>query len=433
MTGTRSHRAWPLILGLHALAAALVLPAGYILRQDSVGYLEGAIFRAPLYPFLLSLATAAGTARGLTLVFLLQLLAVLYASASLVLFLRRELALPNWLAALASLFLLAPILGLRIANAIVTEALGYAFFLLALRHLLDAVLNSSQRAFILHLAMTGLAVLTRPQFLFVYPVSALALVYVSARARSRRATLVLAGALLASLLLTDLLDRTYRYVHHGLFSRAPFTGLQLMAPALYLSTPEDARRFAAPEASLFTALHAQAEAAGVVQSANPHPRGLGSFARHYSAEYNTLVWDIIVPTFARQIFQAKRLDAPGYVAMDDMLLPMAKTLILGHPRAYLRLYVSNIADRLGSNYGLVLATALLVALGSSWRHRDRVATAFAAVAVLHLANYGLVAAVEPLWVKYSLYTDFPLLALFVVLLVQTAGPRAADPDVRHRG
>ena len=86
--------------------------------------------------------------------------------------LRRLFALPAWVLHVSTFcLLLMPYWGpLRVGNKILSEGFAYPLFLLALGHLLTALVQRRSRGFWFFFLFTGRSVLNRPQFLFLYPV-----------------------------------------------------------------------------------------------------------------------------------------------------------------------------------------------------------------------------------------------------------------------
>ena len=72
-----------------------------------------------------------------------------------------------------------------------TEPLSYSFFLFALSFLVAFVFDGRTRDWLLYLGFAGLAILTRPQFLFLHVVSVAVLLALALRDRSRRKILLI--------------------------------------------------------------------------------------------------------------------------------------------------------------------------------------------------------------------------------------------------
>ncbi len=415
-----------LLLTAELVFGLALLRRGIELAKDSSGYLEGAVFRAPLYPLILEALELVFGRHALTATLVGQITFGLVAVAALVLYLRRAIELPDWLAWLAAALLLVPYAGpLAVANRVLSEALAYPLFLLAVRSLLGAILEDRWGRFAAATGWAAALVLTRQQFLFLWPLLTLcALLWLLERSVRRRGLAALALVVTVASGV-ELADRGYRLVRHGRFARAPFAGLQLLAGALYVSPGALAERLPAAQRDLFVALHAEGRERRLLAEANPSPGGVASYAWHFRQGYNEIVWRLIVPAMR------ERIGGDDWFAVEAELLPLARALIRAEPLAFLRLYVANLLSALGVWYAMLLGVITPLTLARGLAHRSAPDLAAGLLALSHLANCALVALVEPLKMRYSFYTDGLLLVLLVLLVAR--GSQPARSHVRNRG
>jgi hypothetical protein len=419
-----------LVLGALVVAVAVrVVAVGPLQGKDSVGYLEGAAFRSPLYPlFLESIGLVFGGWRDGAVV-AIQLLVTLVAVAALAATLRKTLGLSTAGTLLCAGFFLLPLVGGRVANYLLTESLAYALFLVAFKYLVTGVLAGERRAFALFLAFAALAVLTRPQFVFLFAVAAVVALVPGLAPGPARRRLALLGLLAGTVAVTGLAEAGYRYARDGEFAYVPFTGIQMMASALYVSQPDDHRLFAEPDASFFRRVRTRLGEARLLAADNPRPRGISRYSEHYASHYNTIVWRVLVPEMRGRWPDRAARDDTLLLAADRRLVGMSLRVLAHNLPAYLRLYASNLLSRTGTYYAILLAAALGGAVVVFHRTRDPLAGALLLALFAHGFNHALVAALQSMVFRYTFYTDVVHLPLLILFLLRGLDrrPPAASP------
>ena len=107
---------------------------------------------------------------------LLQLMLGFYAALSCAATFKKLYNLSKGLEWVVGLVLLFPYFVNRFGNTLLTEALCYPLFLLAFSALLQGLLLKQMRFFAKLMVLMGLLILTRNQFLFLYPLMVLVLI-----------------------------------------------------------------------------------------------------------------------------------------------------------------------------------------------------------------------------------------------------------------
>lgn len=417
------------LIALSVVVALLLLRRGFFVHTDSRSYIDHLVYRTAGYPLFLDLTELLFGRFGLHAAFLLQILLGVWACQSLAATLRRALRVPRIGSVAALLVLLAPYVGPPyVANRILSEGLAYPLFLLTMRALLLVVTAARPSAIGGYVIFGTLVILVRPQFAFLHALSALtvAILWRSTGARRKACALAL-GWLLASGAAT-LTDRTIRWARHGYFGSAPFLAIQFMAPALYVSRPEDLARLEPAQASLVKGLRERAESQHLLISSNS--RGsLNRFARHYEESYDRLAWRIAFATFQ------ERTRSPGdavtpFVASEAALLPIVPRLLWARRGTYLHLVLANIAGYHGYLYFALICLSYPALAGRRPR-RGSSRLFFALVTTAHLANVVAVAVIEPLRMRYAFHTEALWVAL-VLALLGTTGHAAAAEESRKR-
>lgn len=420
-------------VALLAIAAVWVLSRGYTLTDDSGGYLDRVVFRTPLYPLLLATCGKILGEHQLPAALTVQLLIVLAGIYALVSRLRTDLRLRDAVSWAVILALLFPIVGPpRAANRILPEALAYALVLLAFERFLAAVRTRDSGRFGVYCLWAALGMLARPQLLFLHALSLAGVLYLTLRGTGRRTIMTAVGLWMAFALFAVGADRAYHSVVHGRFVNIPFSGIQLVAQALYVSQPGDERFLDPRQADLFLTVRAHADAKGLLASANPVHGGLTRFADHHRQSYNRLVWGTLVPDLEQAGILDSERSAEGMIAVDRTLLPIASRLIRARPGGYLHLLAANVVRHHGTAFlvFLVLATATL-----AWRSvaaDDWPATVALFTLIAHFANVGLIVLVEPLHLKYSFYTESILVAALFLCLAAPLFAREGDSSDPRR-
>ena len=234
-----------------AALALLYLPlVAYLVSQgpvraiDSIEYWEMRPSRAPLYSLFLQPFLRLGPLHLSWALLATQLAMGAASIAVLCGYLHRRFQLPFWCTWLLSILLAAPYVGDGFGNQILSEALAYPLFLVLVRFLVQAALDHSIVDLAVASVLTIPLVLTRGQFLFLYPVLGLLCAWMYFALPSRRPAVWRASLLLVCCIAaTNLLERSYFLVRHGRFVTTPFTGIQLAALPFYVATASDAGIF----------------------------------------------------------------------------------------------------------------------------------------------------------------------------------------------
>lgn len=416
---------WSLKLGV--LLALCRKPP--FLAVDSHSYLSHHILRTPGYPLFLDLMRLGGGAYFLKLAQVVQvLLGMLMAHVlsralwSVVRGERRRGALPQ-----AVLFLLLCIPLFRCGEVIITETLSYAAFLLLCTTLLRVFVAPARASLAPSAAAIFLLLLLRPQFLFALPLLGLVGVWLLARQPSLRTCLHVL-VLLLGIGGAALCQASYTAVHHGVFARVPATGLQLLTVLLYLAEPHDSAgtRAEADDGRFLRSLQDRLAERHLSSQARP-PELPPSV--HFNQVYNAICYGTIVAEY-QDLRGVAELSPADWIALDRLTMGLSLRLLRGNAARLGRHILKEIQEAGGY---LPLFMILLSGLGfvAYVRTGGPAGLFLGAVGLLGLSNYLLVALVEPLGVRYLLYTEnvqAPALCSFVLSLLP-----AGASHVRHRG
>ena len=209
---------------------------------------------------------------------------------------------------------------------------------------------------------------------------------------------------------SNLVDRTYHYFQHGKFIQTPFTGLQLVTDALYVSNRSDAKLFNNKlEKEAFTAIIDSIERKGLTLKSlkNEKPSvGPSEVIYHYTHSYND-----ICHRNAKVILSSYLSSSEGinhWKEIDEISMKMARKIILNNPIDFFKLYVYDIL-RNGFYTNGILIFFIISFLYSVhrilWIRNDHVLIFLVLSSMCLVFNFLLVALVEPILNRYSFYTS----------------------------
>ena len=157
-----------------------------------------------------------------------------------------------------------------------------------------------------------------------------------------------------------------------------------------------------------------------------------NLARHFYEQYNPICWGIVAPVLQKN-------NISDLYQMDKFTLKMSFVLISAHLKDNIGLYCSNIIANLGGYYfTLFLAVSGLLSLFVLFRRTEvevrsrNLALCFTLILTLSLANYALVALVEPVLRRYAAYTDTLLISILIIFVAEAFRKTrlcAASPEV----
>jgi len=321
------------------------------------------------------------------------------------------------------MILLAPFYGANgIANKIMAESLTYSVFMITITFFVRSFFELTNKNIIMFVMAAVLTALTRPQFLFIYPAIIIFYFYIFKSVKNFRQLMWLSVALIVFITGSSVFQKGYNYYKHGYFSGIPFTGVQLITPALYLSDSSETALFADDKkaAEYLEAAYARIEAEKLSSKFNAPPSFL-EFAAHYGVVYNEISWrtayDIYREKYAADK-EKKELSVPEIIEFDKFSTGIAVKILKNHYVQYIKLYMANILKGIG---GYFYAGFLLFILYASFTlYRDCGEAAGMAVffiTLLNFFNYALISVVEPVMMRYTFYTDTIQFAALVSLIL----------------
>ena len=234
------------IIDISILIGALIIlfySSDPIIYPDSHRYLNGNLHDPPLYSSIISMMLSIfGT---LNSVIVLQTLFISFSIIFFVKTLTTQFNLDLTIRALVSLFLFAPII--QFNRHLLTEPISYAFSLLFVSFTFKLIYNLNYKNLIWSTIFIIALLLTRNQFLFLYPVILLLYLGILILHHSKKTFSLLAISFLSIFLIHNALLNLNKYINQDTFKnensidKSAF--LFIYIDAIYISTSNDSKLF----------------------------------------------------------------------------------------------------------------------------------------------------------------------------------------------
>lgn len=405
---------------------SLVVTYGYLLSlgargigRDSSHYLGNSPIRSPLYPLILDLYHQFFEVGNYTVLIFLQiglgLAAVIYLARTL----QNLFKLPEWTTFVFTIVLWSPYFfgDYKFGNAVLTEAVCYPLYMLLFAFLVKGLCKKQPKELYKVIGCLVLLMLTRRQFLFVYPLFAIGLAYAWWFFKDRKPLYKVLAVFVLSIVVTDLLERSYAYMNHGKFSTVPFVGFQLSVAPLYFSQNSDAELFEEPLVrELFIEVHKRMTDKGITYETFD-PRVMDFYGHHYAGSYNPICWLVV-----RKVLAERGIN--DWYEIDRITMQWSKVLLLKRPLDHIKLFFHAVKEKMGGYYLMLLHIVLLTVSFFACLLRQNLVlstvTLFATLATF--GNYTLVSLVEPILRRYASYTETIQLCVLLTLLLVAIVP-----------
>ena len=407
-----------LALRVGSLAVFLFLwyAVGVKLDLDSGSYIDGSILRSPLYPLIIQLFSFIDS--SLNVLILFQLLLGLFAVHTFLHTLRKIFNFGFITSVVVLIFISLPYYFITvkqrffIGNLILTGSICYPLFLLASASIFNAVIQQKLRFYLHFILLTALLILTRRQFLFLYPFFILVwLALFFQKEKIEFSRLILLAVFIFSIIATNMIEKTYQYIKHDKFTTVPFTGRQLLVMPMFVAKESDKNLFAREnQRDIFMHIYDEMASEGIAfyHKGSPSINAYIAYERHYND-----ISHYIIPRSAQKVMGAQYDE----YKMDACTVQMSLVLIRHNFKDFLKLYLKNIEMNSGKKpFVLFLFLVFTLTLINYIKHRSKASLILLFALILQLGNYMLIALVEPIIWRYTIYTNqvlFALLALCV--------------------
>ncbi len=407
----------------------LVLYAFYsskMIQPDTIGYIEAYPIRSAGYTSIVILFESLFGKFGLKLLVFIQAVLTLFSIQYFLKFLKRIFKLSDFvilLIAFISYFYLY-----KIGTNLATDLISFAIFLFCMKFFFEAILEDRPKSLYWFYGLLIVLVLIRSQFYFLYPITLLGLVFWYFKNGNLRFFLKNIGLLALIIITTNLLDRSYHYVKHGSFMGTPFTGLQLVTDALYISEESDSLLFDGVKQEMFNKIYSNLEDKNLLMGtlvSKDSTIDRDKIIHHYNYAYNEICHrnaKIIIGSY----FKNPR--SIGYwKSIDTITIDMALKIIAKHPKKFFKMYTLDIMRNgfFNSFFFLFFTLTFIYCMSEFYKDQeDKVLLFLLLSSIIVISNFLLVALVEPILERYSFYTTVLYYTALFILFVKKGTAKA---------
>jgi len=404
------------IIGL--IVVGIVLYKGLILKADSSGFITAQPIRSAGYPLVILLFNIIFGKFALKVLFVTQPVLILISIHYFLDFLKLKFKLTDFI-----ILLISPLFYFylyRIGGYIMSDPLSLVFLLLSIKFLLEAVFDNNQKAMFIFYINLIILVLIRGQFYFLYPVTIFVVLFLYFKNRDLKSLVKNMVYLLVVIVLTNVLDKTYHYVKHNRFISTPYTGLQLVTDALYVSKASDSILFKNNEREMFKKISTNIMEQGLtmdqIKIQNPAVEWT-EVIFHYTNSYNDICHRNAKVIIGSYFNDPENIDY--WKNIDNITLNMARKIILKHPKEFFKLYIYDILRNgfFSNIYFIFFMLILIISLGTVYKDPENKIYLFLVLSsLIVISNLLLVALVEPVLDRYSFYANILYYtSLFIVV------------------
>lgn len=398
--------AFKVILGISLI---FLISKGCDTQPDSGSYLGGSLVRYPLYPLFLKFNHYLFNSNNFVLAFMQVLIG--YISCYFISYnIKSMLRLNNYIFSFLFIIFLIPYFSIFIGNYILSEAIAYPLFLLAITFLLRGFFNKSDKNFYLFLFFTILLNLTRGQFVFLYLIYFMVIFYDLIKGKHKFLCLKLCVLGLIALGLNSTLERGYQYFKTGEFKTTPFTGFHLITAPLFISQEADKSIFTDPlQYKLFIEMHEELSKKGLLKSSLTKPGEIHlTYTEKFMIAFDNICYGVVSPAFSK-------FGVSNDYEAEKIKIQMAIKLIKRHPIDWIVLYFKNVAKNFSYPYFLLISALLFISFISLFFFRNKTIETHILFSLINIGNYCTIAVVHHPMFRYTLYTDFIQIASFIII------------------
>ncbi|WP_430410667.1 glycosyltransferase family 39 protein [Kordia sp.] len=402
---------------LFLLTFVAVLRKPTIYFPDSTGYLNMMINRTPGYPIFLKLITSIF---GSNFDVALRFIQTAIGCFSVYIFIRKirqVRLLNNFYTSCFSVVLLLPFLvGVRIGNSILSEALSYALYIIVIGYYLAFFISKNKKELYYALPILGILLITRYQFIYLIPVAFLMIFWINLKEKQWKTYRIAMVLLFCLPIATSLVDRTYHKVVHNRFISTPWTGMNIITAAFYVSDVEDEAIFEdAQEKEFF-----QNTYKGLVEkNLNIHhleARKNADKTMVYIQEFANITMGPIFKNGNAVLAQSLSEDEK-YIALEKMTKRMSKPLILDNFSEWTKLYIGNLIYGFGGIKQMVLYLfILLCSFVGIIKYNTKTYKILLLLSVLLIGNLLIVSIGMHAIIRFTFYNDWVLFLTIFILL-----------------
>jgi hypothetical protein len=395
---------------------------GAIFSPDSNSYIGHSLIRMGTYPLIISFFQFLFKDYAFQILVGLQLILSLIAPHLMSSFFTKSFNLPwqiHWV--LLFVFLL-PIVALKSANDILSEALAYPLFLLASYFFLKGIFQTTIKDLYMFCFMIFLLTFTRQQYIFYYGIALSSLVYLHLFQHFFKKKSQFLLAIVLSLSTYMISERSYHYVYHNSFSGTPFTGEEIINRPLFLATEDSYKLFKDPKQSLFVETAVLRILKKNLMDAEPAKRELNLFYLNSNIIHHQIVSPLLEEIWDKKTLKDDMGDTYSEFEFrkftDQQAISITLTLIKNNFLSYMKNYIKDVMRGFGgyAYFAIVFFITILLVWNCIMRKNINLFhLSFVFSSLIHLGNLSLVCLVEPPILRYTYSTGLLLFAMLLIL------------------
>ena len=401
---------------LFIITSIVVLSNPITLHPDSYGYIEMYFNRTPVYPLFVGFVKAIFGNYFQPALKVLQLGIGLYAIWFFILQLRKHISLQTlWYLILTAILIIPYVYNHRIANNVLTEAIAYPLYLLTTIHFIIFFFKERTKHLGYGLVFLFILLLTRKQFLYFVPIGIAILLWIGFKSKTFKRHIPYLITLVLLPFLVSLTDSTYHKIVHEHFTNTPWTGIHLLAPAMYVADKEDASIYTSEEEKIyFNAIFSEIE-----QNKYNKEAAVSNgedIISHYISNFARIANSTIYP-IGKELYEPDLSEDDALIKIDKTTTAMALPLILDNFKAWSAIYIKNfIYGFENSKYVLLYIILFLFGLSKLNTQKTNVYKAIAFVTCITLSNMAIVAIGMHTLKRFTFYNDWVLFFIIFILL-----------------
>jgi hypothetical protein len=230
------------------------------------------------------------------------------------------------------------------------------------------------------------------------------------------------------------LDKTYHYFKHGVWASTPFTGIQIATTALYTAQTDDYKLFDHPEDQHFVkeVLDSAYQKQILFQNLSATQKNdLLNISAHSQNTYNALCHETMRAIWFKK-YNTKNSEMNSWQKFDKKTLFYALKLISKNKKDFFSVYINKIITKTGGKiYFMVYLLVLGLLFFKCWFTKNRYCMLLLLAFTASLFNMMLIALVEPLLPRYTLYTDTLLGVAILMIFLETFILRSNSQNDLH--
>ncbi|MEM6719535.1 MAG: hypothetical protein AAF611_09485 [Bacteroidota bacterium] len=402
---------------LFLITIVVVLQSPAVMFPDSYGYRDMHIIRTPGYPLFLQFTQ---TVFGKYYEFGTVLIQILFGCFSIYYFiykLRSYKVINAFFSVCFTVILLLPfVLGLKIANNILTESISYSLYLILVAKFISFFISKEAKELYYSLPILALLLIIRYQFVYLIPIALGLIFWVHYPQRTLKKQALLIVLFLALPLMTSLVDRTYHKFVHGHFVSTPWNGMNLITAPFFVSDAEDKVLFDDPiEREFFKNTHYNL----IEENMNINNLDLSTFptpTQFYIGRFADITMGPIFKN-GKEVLGDSLTEAERFIKLETMTSSMVKPLIFDNFSKWKRIYIRNAIHGFGGIKNVLLYVLIAVFSWVILLKREQLEYKVLGLSsLLLIANVLIVAIGMHAVIRFTFYNDWVLFLTIFVLL-----------------